>query len=117
MLASSVLSVVRRNLNDETNSPYRWTDAALLVYLSDVERTLRNIAPWLFLTSGETINVPVELAATTDALQLDEKYRQAEANLVCWHALSEDASDRANVDKAQQFLTKAVIELGVKYES
>ena len=114
MLASSVLSVVRRKLNDET-ATYRWSDAVLLKYLSDVERNLRNIAPWLFLTSGETMSAPTELAVTSSALQLDEKYRESEANLVCWNALSEDSSDRANLDKANQFLAMAVAELGMKH--
>jgi hypothetical protein len=104
MTAGDIIDTVRRRLNDLIEGEESWPDSVLLEYLSNAEKRVKAERPDLFLGSGDAMQTPSELTATTDTLTLDEKSRPALVAWVCHEALSEDHEDTTNQDEANRQL-------------
>ncbi len=103
MTAADVLEVVRRTLNDEEQEArQRWDDPTLLRYLSSAQRALFQVRSEAFMGPGGVTDRPVELAATTDTMKVDEQFRDPLMHLTCAMALEEDSEDRARPELAQR---------------
>tara|TARA_Y100000310_G_scaffold149860_1_gene149246 strand:+ start:1279 stop:1635 length:357 start_codon:yes stop_codon:yes gene_type:complete len=113
MTAQDVIDDVRQHLRDDTAGNYRWTDATLLVHLSDAERQFYQMRPDLFLTSSSTMDTPVDLTDVGDTLKLDEDNRKALVSWVSALALEEDAADEANLARAVSLKNNVLRRLGV----
>jgi hypothetical protein len=113
MIASEVITVVRRMLNDEDAAAYRWPDLNLLQYLSDAQRTLVRFRPDLLLTAADAVASAVEVDDLSDVLIVGTDSRVILATLVCAQAFSEDSDDGGNLKRAQVCESSAYRMMGV----
>lgn len=103
MLASDVITVVRRILNDEDEPLYRWTDVALVRYVDFAQRALKKSRPDL-LYSGGAMTPATEVTATSTALAFDEDSLEALAHYVVAMGFTEDGDETGNESRAQKHL-------------
>ncbi len=113
MTAQNVIDSVRQLLRDTDASNYRWTDAVVLVHLSDGEREFYQMRPDLFLNSSSTIDTPVDLTAVGDTMKLDEDNRNKLASWVAALVLEEDAAEETNLRRAELMKQNVMRDLGV----
>lgn len=112
MTAQDVIDDVRQFLRDTAAGSYRWTDAVLLVYLSEAEREFYQKRPDLFLTSSSTMDPPVDLTDVGDVLKLDEDNRKRLVDWVSALVLAEDAADEANQRRSDALKQGVMRQLG-----
>jgi hypothetical protein len=103
MLASDVIDRARDMLADNTGTP-RWTDAQLLELLNDGQQEVwsrRNDVRWssagVYQSGGVTA-----ATATSDALDIDVRFRAALANYISYRAFEFDADDQANQSRSSR---------------
>ena len=113
MTAQDVIDDVRQFLRDFDAANYRWTDAVLLVYLSDTEREFYQMRPDLFINASSTIDTPVDLTDVGDTLKLDEDNRKKLVSWVAAFVLEEDSADEANARRAGSLKDRVMRQLGV----
>jgi len=106
MLASNVIDIVRRVVNDEDSENERWSDSALLKYIGDAERRIYELRPDLFLGSGDTMGSPGDPSATGSTLNLDESSREPIVAFVVAKALAEDGDDRMNAELSKAYMAE-----------
>lgn len=103
MLASDVITSVRRILNDENAGAYRWPTPTLLRYLSEAQFKIYRWRPDLFLDSSSEIVEPSNITSAGTTISLAERWREAIANIVAGKALQEDSDDTINQNRARYF--------------
>ena len=112
MLASAVITDVRRTLDDMEDSK-RWDDDVLRGYLADAEANIFVWRPDLFLTGDGTMGSPSNPSALGDTLTLDEDTKRALCLLVCAMALGEDSDDTGNLRRSNLYQADAMSLLGL----
>ena len=107
MTVTQVIDTIRRTLNDEGDTE-RWTDAALIRYVSDAHQFLYQIRPDLFLDANGDVSVPSNLATLGASLTVGEAWRPFLQAYACSRALEEDSADTENMRRANEFMTLAM---------
>jgi len=111
MTAADVITPARYILNDTAKT--RWTDPMLLEWTEDGQRDAVKRRPDIYVFSGSEEIVtpdPGEVAATSTTLVIEEAYRSALVNYVCWRALSQEI-DRNDDAEAQNYFKLYLAEL------
>ena len=93
-----------RELLDDLTEPYRWSDAKLLVWLSDAQEAIAASRPDELLSASNTITAIVNLTATGDTTIFGAKWRLAMARFVTGQALME-RDEEGNVSRGAAFLS------------
>lgn len=109
MTAQDVIDDVRRHLADSAET--RWTDATLLVYLSNAQYEVQALRPDLLLIDGDTLATVVALTAVGDTLPFGSDVRGPLGYLTASIALGEDSDDRANAERSEKYRDRAIKEL------
>lgn len=107
MTAQEVIDRVRYLLTDDYPEFYRWTDAFMFASITEVSRNISEKRPEsLFTTSVPTTTDITTITALTDVLQINDRYKEAIENYVCYRCLHVDSEDNANMVLAGQYLEK-----------
>ncbi len=80
------VSLARTLLQDEVDSPYRYTDAQLVLALNLAFMETKKLRPDLLLDK----TLPNFTAANTDAVDMDAMYRMPLVYYMCGHAQMRD---------------------------
>jgi len=99
MLASDVINRARVILRDE-NTPYRWSDVSLLLWLNDGQREIVLERPDALFDSDADLKTLTEATATTDELTLEDSWRTPLMDYICFMAFQQDSDDTANQQRA-----------------
>lgn len=91
MIASDVITRVRTLLKDEL--PFRWEDDELLLHIDDGQVEIQRRRPDAFYTTSVSVARPTRVTATTDELQLDDRYITVITDWVMSRALLKDAEE------------------------
>jgi hypothetical protein len=87
---ADVLSRVRYLLNDVITGAYRWSDAELILYMTDASKEVGRRRPEAlasYSAGGTALTAPSAVTAINDL------YMDAVVNYTCWRACSKDAED------------------------
>lgn len=106
MTAQNVIDDARRHLADSAGT--RWTDATLLICLSNALFEVEDLRPDLTLVDGDSLVTVATVTAVGDTLPFGSETRGALAYLTAANALSEDSDDRTNMERADQYRNTAV---------
>jgi hypothetical protein len=105
MTAGNVIDRVRALLKDDYNGYYRWSDDYMFDCIDEGQRRLSEKRPASLFTSTAPTTLDItEITATGDTLQVDDMYKQAMVNYVCYRCLSIDSEDSASMELAGQYL-------------
>ena len=103
MTASEVISRARLRLNDQDEANYRWSDANLLLYLSDGIQEAVTKRPDVQLAAAGTLSTLADVTALTDTISLDDSLRPVLADYVAFLALIEEDPDKKDEERATKF--------------
>ena len=109
MTAAEPIEEARDILND-ASTPYRWSDAQLLRWLSDGQREVYRRRPDLFMQLGAMV-APSDLSATTDDLDVGEAQRAALTDYVCARAFMVDADHDDNLARSTAHMNLFLAEI------
>lgn len=98
-LYSDIIAQARVLLQDSV-SPYRYSDAELLVGANDAVKTIRKVRPDIFYGKYK---VAISDAALTDTFPIGEEYKMAVRDFVVAHGQLRDSED-ASSSKAALFM-------------
>jgi hypothetical protein len=108
MNANDILTKARRTLNDDFAASYRWSDSDLIDYIDDMLRDLYKKRPEFWLTNTGVFGslILVDSGDLTVILLDDDEILPQIAAFVSSAALSEDDSDKENLNRAQILMNK-----------
>lgn len=107
MTAANVIDRVRANIKDNYVGYYRWSDEFMFDSIDEAQRRLAEERPAsLFTTAVPTTGIITEVTATSDVLQVNNSYKQAMVNYVCYRCLNIDSEDGANIARAEAYLSQ-----------
>jgi len=103
MLASDVVTTVRQNLQD-TEKPYRFSDAEMIIAMTSAVRRLARNRPDLLVSSDGSIETEADITALSDTLIFGTDWREALASFVCYRLFLKDGEDTYNATMAATHL-------------
>lgn len=107
MTAQEVINRVRVILTDDYIGAYRWSDQFMFDSITEASRKIAEKRPdSLFTTTVPSTTIITAITALTDVLQINDRYKEAIENYVCYRCLQVDSEDVANMELASQFLDK-----------
>lgn len=107
MTAQEVIDRVRIILTDNYFGQYRYSDTYMFGSITEASRKIAEKRPnSLFTTSVPTTTDITAITALADVLQINDRYKEAIENYVCYRCLQIDGEDVANMALASQFLEK-----------
>jgi len=99
-----ILDRVRGMVGDSL-TPYRWSEATVIVYLNEAREKLFSMHPEAFYVSEIVVSLPDDLTAAS-TLDVLPDYRSTLANYTAYRTLTEDSEDPENRKNAQDYLVK-----------
>ncbi len=101
MTGANVIGRVRNLIND-TVSPYRWEDTVLLDWINDGVRDVRRLRPDAKFDSNANVVAYSSASATGDTLILDNEWKTALVEYVCFKCFDQDGADEADLKRMYQ---------------
>ncbi|MFA5187347.1 MAG: DUF6682 family protein [Patescibacteria group bacterium] len=95
---SDVITLVRALINDFDSTT--WTDAVCLPFISEGIRDMHTNHPEVRLKTDGTLRDYADLAAVGNAVDLDDQYKTALAEWLCFRYFSGDAGDTRDAGRA-----------------
>lgn len=99
MLASEIITRARETLFD-TTTPYRWSDAELLRWLSDGLTELWIRRPDALYVSAVVTTSPAAVSAVGSNIVVLDQFRAALMDYICFKAFLRDSDDQANAARS-----------------
>ena len=113
MTGQNVVDEARIKLDDTDATAYRWSDAAMLIYVDDAENFLTGIRPETLLrTDGATRTRSVLASLATDLI-LSSNYKEALVSYVVQKALIVKASNKQDLSRGRTQLDTFKLEIGI----
>lgn len=106
MTAANIIDRVRDILIDDNDGYERWDDNFMFKSIDEAQIRLSEEKPAsLFTTTVPTTNIITLITATGDTLQINDLYKQALVNYVCYRCLFVDREEGES-NRAGEFLAQ-----------
>lgn len=107
MTAQNIVDRVRILLADNYTGFFRWSDQYMFDSITEASRKTAEKRPdSLFTTTVPTTTDITTITALADVLQINDRYKEAVENYVCYRCIQMDSEDNANMALADKYLEK-----------